>query len=201
MVDIQLLKNWVNPQYLSTETIKQVEQAFHTATIPSVQLANFLLPEKAAAVKKAIEKIKLNYEYIPHMHSYHTAAAEKPLADFYAFLNSPGFKTLLGTMLRKEIKTVHPQLVVYEHKDYTLLHDTIEQRAATVLFFDFTKDWNDAAGGKTVFISPNSDPLIFPRMFNAICVAALVTDVHYFLKYVNGVAGKNKVYLVKVECD
>ena len=201
MADIQLLKHWVNPQYLTTETIKQVEQTFQSAAIPSVQLGSFLLPEKAAAVRKVIEKIKFSHEYIPHMHSYHTAAAEKPLAEFYAFLNSAGFKTLLGTMLRKEIKTVHPQLLVYEHKDYTLLHDTIEQRAATVLFFDFTKDWSEDAGGKTVFVSPKADPLIFPRMFNAICVAALLPDVHYFLKYVNGVAGKNKVYLVKVECD
>lgn len=201
MADIQILKNWVNPQYLTTETIKQVEQAFHAAAIPSVQLGSFLLPEKAAAVRKAIEKIKTTHEYIPHMHSYHTTDAQKPLADFYAFLNSSGFKTLLGTMLRKEIKTVHPQLLVYEHKDYTLLHDTIEERAETVLFFDFTKDWNDEAGGKTIFVNPNTDPLLFSRMFNAICVAALLSDVHYFLKYVNGVAGKNKVFLVRVECN
>lgn len=201
MADIQILKNWVNPQYLSTETIKQVEQTFSSAAIPSVQLGSFLLPEKAVAVRKAIEKIKFIHKYIPHMHSYHTAAAEKPLADFYAFLNSSGFKTLLGTMLRKEIKIVHPQLLIYEHKDYTLLHDTIEQRAATVLFFDFSKDWKEDAGGKTVFVNPNTEPLIFSRMFNAICIAALLPDVHYFLKYVNGVAGKNKVFLVRVECD
>lgn len=200
MAEVQLLKNWVNPQYLSTETMKQIEQTFHSTAIPSVQLANFLLPEKADAVYKRLEKLKLIHEYIPHMHSFHTADAEKQLAEFYSFLNSSGFKSLIGTMIKKEIKVVYQKVLVYEHTNYTLLHDIVEQRLGTVLFFDFTKSWNENAGGKTIFVSPNTEPLLFSRIFNAVTITALQPDVRYFVKYVNAEAKNNKVFLIKVEC-
>lgn len=195
MAEIQVLKQWINPQYLSAETMQQIEKHLSQQPLPNIQLAQFLLPQKAEEIRKALEKTKWQHQYIPHMHSY-ALGNDAALNSFFSFLNSNGFKVFLGTMLRKEIKTIEKEILLFQHRDYTLLHDSRQEKDAVLCCFDFTKDWPLGAGGETVVVS-KTEPLLFPRLFNALTLVHLKPDIHYFLKYVNAKAEKKKMFMVQ----
>ena len=202
MADTQLLKQWVNPLYLLPETITQAQKTFNSHKhIRSIQLGQFFLAEKAEKIRKTLEKCSWNHAYIPHMYSYAILTNEKPLKEFYALLSSPGFKSLVGTMLKKQIKTVQPHALCFCHKDYTLLHDTIEERDYILCTFDFTKEWPENAAAQMIFTYPETDPLIFSTMFNAVNIVHITNDVHSFVKYVNCNAGKKKKFLIEVNME
>lgn len=196
---VQVLKQWINPQYLSAETMQQIEKQFSSNPVPHIQLAQFLLPQKAEEIRKALEKIKWQHQYIPHMHSYAlgNASGNTPINQFFSFLDSNGFKVFLGTMLRKEIKTIEKEMLLFQHRDYTLLHDSRQEKDAVLCCFDFTKDWLLGAGGETVVVS-KTEPLLFPRLCNALTLVQLKPDIHYFLKYVNAKAEKRKIFLIQM---
>lgn len=198
MGDVQLLKEWINPLYLVQETIAQISPTFYANQgLPSIQLSNFFLEGKAEQVRKILDNFSWEKNYIPHMHSFHKPANEKTLAFLYSLVNSSGFKSLLGTMLKKEFKNIIIEPLQFRHGDYTLLHDAHEQEKGVVCYLDFTKNWHDEAGGQLIFTT-TAEPIIFPRIFNAVHIVQITEDAQCFLKYVNSAAGKNNVYLVKV---
>ena len=198
MGEVQLLKEWINPLYLVKETIAQIPPTFYAhQELPSIQLSNFFLEEKAEQVRKVLDKLSWKKNYIPHMHSFHKPTNEKALASLYSLVNSPGFKALLGTMLKKEFKNIIIEPLLFQHGDYTLLHDAHEQEKGIVCYLDFTKHWSEDFWGQLIFTT-KAEPIIFPRVFNAAHIVQITEDAQCFVKYVNSAAGKNKVYLVKV---
>lgn len=196
------LNQWINPLYLVPETIAQVEKTFHShKDIKSIQLGQFLLAGKAEKLQKALEKSKWAHAYVPHMYSYSITTNESAFKDFLALLNTNGFKTLIGTMIKKQIKVVRPHALSFVHKDYTLLHDNIDDKEHILCAFDFTKEWPENAGGQMIFTHPESEPMIFPPSFNAMNIVSVSKDVHMFVKYVNNNSAKKKIFVIEVNME
>lgn len=198
MGNVQVIRQWINPKHLSSEAIQLVEKQFYANQVPSIQLADFFIQDKAEEVYRLLEKIKYNHDYIPHLHSYATVKIEsvQVLKPFFSFLDSSGFKALIGTMLKHEIKTIEPQILMLQHKDYTLAQDSRILKDTLLFCFDFTQNWPADSGGKTGVLPGKSEQVFFNRMFNSLCIIKLKPDSHYFLKYINANAGRNKVFLV-----
>lgn len=197
-----LLKQWINPLYLLPETIAQVEKTFYShKDIKSIQLGQFLIREKAERIQKALEKSKWAHAYVPHMYSYTVATNESAFKDFFALLNTSGFKTLIGTMIKRQIKIVKPHAVSFSHKDYTLLHDGIDEIEHVLCTFDFSSEWPENAGGQMVFRHPEAEAMIFPPTFNALNIVAIEKEVHSFVKYINCHAAKKKMFLIEVNAE
>lgn len=202
MGDVQVLKQWINPLYLVPETIQQVQKAFTSnAEVQSIQLGQFLLQSQAEKLVKALEKMKWQEAYIPHMYSHKLSSNESALKELYTFLGTAGFKALLGTMLKRELKTVTPKAFLFEHGDYTLMHDALEEKKHILCTFDFTMRWPENSGGQQVFMHSSAEPLIFVPSFNALNIVSMSGDVRSFLKYVNCNAGKSKRFIVQVRME
>ena len=196
------LKEWINPLYLVPETITQIEKTFNShKEIKSIQLGQFLLASKAEKLQKALEKSKWAHAYVPHMYSYSITTNETNFKDFLALLNTNGFKTLLGTMIKKQIKTVKPHALSFGQKDYTLLHDNIDEKEHILCTFDFTKDWPKNAGGQMVFTHPEAEAMIFQPSCNALNIVAVSKDVHMFVKYINANAAKKRMIVIEVNME
>lgn len=197
-----VLKQWINPLYLLPETISQVEKTFYShKNIKSIQLGQFLLANKAEILEKSLEKSKWEHAYVPHMYSYSIVTSGNIFKEFFALLNTHGFKTLIGTMIKKQIKNINPHALSFGHKDYTLLHDTIDEKEHILCTFDFTKEWSENAGGQMIFTHQDSEPMIFQPTFNAMNIVSVTKDVHMFVKYVNSNAAKKKMFLIEVNME
>ncbi len=198
MGDVQVIRQWINPLYLVDETINQVMTTFYANTdCPNIQLSNFFLEQKAGQILRIFNRLPWKKQYLPNKHSFHQSTNDKMLSTFFTLLTSTGFNTLVSTMLRMELSTVKIEPLCFMHKDYTLLHDTYEQEKGIVCYFDFTKDWNESAGGQLISVT-KTEPLISTHVFNAAHIIQKKEDGQCFVKYVNSAAGKKKVYFVKV---
>lgn len=194
------IREWINPLYLSSQTLQEVNTAFnHAQPFPFIQLGNFFLEQQAEKIMTAALKAKKNQEYIPHMHSYCnvTLDKDKELKQCSEFLKSTGFLSLLGTMIKQQCKKAEVEMCIFNHGNYTLLHDTALQKHGIFCFIDLTKNWPAEANGQTVFVNETgAEPVIFRRAWNTLNIVQLNSNTHSFLKYVNAASGKKSIILI-----
>lgn len=197
------LQEWINPLYLTPQTLQQIHTAFSQAQpFPFIQLGNFLLEQKAESLRTALLKAKKVETYIPHMHSYSTIKEDKTIAAYKEFFENSGFLTLLGTMIKQPCKKATVSCKSFEQRNYTLLHDTVQQKEGIYCFLDVTKDWPAQANGQTIFVSETgAEPVIFSRAWNTLNIVKRTANTHSFVKYVNAAAGNKEVLLMELHVE
>jgi Rps23 Pro-64 3,4-dihydroxylase Tpa1-like proline 4-hydroxylase len=191
--ELALLKSWLQPSYLSSSILQQIAKTFSQQQY--IQLADFFQEKQVLQIVQGLQLLSWKHSYNPDMHSYSHAPID-PLKDFSAFLRSPVFCAFVGTLVGKDVKKITAEAFLFQHGDYTLLHDA-EQRETGVLFwFDFTQEWDSAAGGQTIVVHRDA-PLIFAPKWNSLQLIHLQKQQQFFTKYVNAFAGKKKLVLVR----
>jgi hypothetical protein len=182
--EVELLKQWINPLYLAPQNITKIQQRFRNDGY--IQLAELVL--------QTPKKLSWKRSYIPDMHSYQHAALgqDKKVEEF---ITSPAFFSLVGTMIGKNVKHVTAEFLLFQHRDYSLIHDSVSHKGI-MFWVDFTKEWDNNFGGQTVFFS-DSAPLIFTSAFASLYLVALQKHMHMFTKYVNCCAGKKELLLLR----
>ena len=172
----------INEFYRQKELLAQVKEAFlDHPDCPSVALHEFLTPEGLQQARKKANKWK--HTVIPDKHSYASCKAKLGLADFV--------KKATG---RKPIKH---ESMLFRHRDYTLLHDDVKQRAGVIgLYFLF--DWDPAWGGEIVFVKDGETLKRFTPKKNTLLLVWRKQGVQSFVKYVNHKAGENVVAFLSV---
>jgi Rps23 Pro-64 3,4-dihydroxylase Tpa1-like proline 4-hydroxylase len=190
--DVDLLKSWINPLYLLPQNIKGI--ATQLSSEGYVQLADFFEEKMVKTVVKDVKATKVGKSYQPDLHRYQHGPVTKKLD---SFIQSVAFRALLGTMVGQDVKKVDLEVLYFCAGDYTLLHDMEYGTEGLLLWFDFTADWEENFGGMTVCNEEGNDPLLFAPAFNALHVVSVGKDTGMFVKYVNCLAGKKKIIMVK----
>ncbi len=86
----------------------------------------------------------------------------------------------------------------FRHRDYTLIHDEMNQQGCE--FFIFICDtWKNDWGGMRVYAdsSGKQDSLIFPPNGNCFCIVDKKKGWNSFFKYVNNRAGKRSFVVLE----
>ncbi len=191
--ELALLKSWLQPSYLSSSILQQITKTFSQQNY--IQLADFFQEKQAFHVIQRLQLLFWNHSYNPDMHSYSHAPIDS-LKDFSAFLHSPVFCAFVGTLVSKDVKKITAEALLFQHGDYTLMHDAQHREAGILFWFDFTQKWDSGAGGQTVVFHKES-PLVFAPRWNSLQLVRLQKHQQIFTKYVNSLAGKKKLVMVK----
>lgn len=190
--ELALLKSWLESTYLSSAVVQQITKTFSQQNY--IQLADFLQEKQARAVAQRLHQLSWKHSYNPDTHSYHHAPIES-LKDFSVFLHSAIFRAFMGTLLGKDVGKILVEAVSFQQGDYTLLHDAAQQQGIFV-WFDFTQEWDSAAGGQTIVLQ-KENPLVFAPRWNSLQLVCLQKQQQLFTKYVNSLAGKKKLVMVR----
>ena len=92
----------------------------------------------------------------------------------------------------KYSKSLHQS---YTPGSYTLLHEEEESPARLLIKYDFTDSWNIEWGGFDIVNLPDSEPIIGPREKNSLFIYYLAKGDLSCVRYLNHLAGDNRVDL------
>ncbi len=147
MVDTELLGAWVNPTYLNSAVLTQMRDRFDG----TLRLGNFLVKEKADAVRDALLKGTRTRQWRPDLHSYHAPAASGILEEFRSFVRSETFAALLCFITGEKHLSDDADYRIFAHRDYILLNDRVKPRACLDALFCFAREWDASWGGSLEF--------------------------------------------------
>jgi len=198
MDKFKLLKEWINNDYLNPQTIMTIKQAFHENNPKSIQLQNFLKNNKFKILQKAIMNSKYYLEYKPDCYSfYKIKKSNKIIKEFIKFIESKEFRLLISFINNKITKLNNYEIVKFQHKNYTLLHDNLKEKQQLRLIFDFTEDWNHDSGGFNSYINNSEELLRINPKENSLSIIQLNEKILNFTKYINNQAKNNKAIFLR----
>lgn len=198
MDKFKLLKEWINNDYLNPQTIMTIKQAFHENNPKSIQLQNFLKNNKFKILQKAIMNSKYDLEYKPDCYSfYKIKKSNKIIKEFIKFIESKEFRLLISFINNKITKLNNYEIVKFQHKNYTLLHDNLKEKQQLRLIFDFTEDWNHDSGGFNSYINNSEELLRINPKENSLSIIQLNEKILNFTKYINNKAKNNKTIFLR----
>ena len=198
MDKFKLLKKWINNDYLNPQTIITIKQAFQENNPKSIQLQNFLKNNKFKILQKAIMNSKYYLEYKPDCYSfYKIKKSNKIINEFIKFIESKEFRLLISFINNKITKLNNYEIVKFQHKNYTLLHDNLKEKQQLRLIFDFTEDWNHDSGGFNSHIDNSEELLRINPKENSLSIIQLNEKILNFTKYINNQAKNNKAIFLR----
>ncbi len=198
MDKIKLLKSWINNNYLNPQTIVTIKQSFQNNNPKSIQLNHFLIEYKFKKLQKSILKSKFELNYKPDCCSfYKTKKTNKSVNDFIKFIQSNEFSSLISFIYNKKTKFKSFEVIRFEHGNYTLLHDEINDPKQLRLIFDFTNYWSDKSGGYNSYIYDSEEILRINPTRNSLSLIDLNGKIKSFVKYVNNKSKNNQaIFLI-----
>ena len=129
--------------------------------------------------KKKTEYDKFNYKIAP---------LPKELLEF---LQSQDFLETVSILSGKTPKEVICELRLFEHENYTLLHDEIAQPEGIAFELEFTPIWNEKWGRCTIFARKKKELACITPTPNTLTLVRQDKNTKSFVKYVNHLAEKN----------
>ncbi|MEK6839336.1 MAG: hypothetical protein AABX72_00170 [Nanoarchaeota archaeon] len=179
----------ITKEYMDPQIVEDLKQVFQKEG--SVQLRNFL--DKTWYTKMLDRVKRLRYEHVcePLYHSYHSTifSDKRFLLPLHTFAC-----TLMGVSFQPR----EAYAFSFHHKDYTLLHDEMQEEDGTLVIFDLTPWWNQEAGGFISFIQDNQEALRVLSAQNTFTMIRTTPEMKRFIKYVNVLADKNKRYFLEL---
>jgi hypothetical protein len=185
-------KFFINPNYLLKHTLYSAAE--HFAKDGSIQLHQFLIPAMAEKVRAAVSRASLVQEYAPDRYSFHepkSVPIGKQLQNVLKATHE--IKDIISTIVQKQVKYQDSCWRVYQHKDYTLLHDKNKEQPGYDVIIDLTPDWDNRACGYHSYVDGNGTELVRvqPAM-NALTIVKRDKNTMRFVKYVNHRAGNGR---------
>ncbi|GEM_PF-2808571 len=197
-----LLKKWLNPVYLKEDLVQQFHQFYlkNKEELQFMQWTDFLKPEKAKTVAEQLKKGHYMRKYRPDMYKYKESKPYKAVDPLLNLLKSEALKKYMKAVFEQEYKQQQMELRCFAQGDYTLLHDAEETFEGFLLIYDSGTEWQQEYGGYDVVIRPKKDPLIIPPTPNTLAIIKSTKETRWFTKYVNGLTGNKKRYVVWCVC-
>ncbi len=173
-----------------------IQKSFHLLKdLPSVALFDFWEPLFYTKFQQQIKTLDFQQEKIILSHSFAEAKSFSPMQETF---DKKDFLEFLSLILSKKIKNIAPQILSFQHRDYTILNDATEERAGIDLIFNLADNWNDDWGGYVVYATGDGDYIPITTKGNTLTIISRKKGINKFVKYVNHKAGKEKMYFVMI---
>lgn len=185
----------INPYYAKKETISQLKKAFQQhKNIPEIQLQQFFTD---------IVYAQLQHE----IHLLLWQSLEKPLYSHYASAEvSQVIKTIISNqnLLNLLIKIIDKKISIQDikayqlsWKNYSLLHDKLQENTGFDLIIDFTEAWSEQAGGNIIYTNGINQSVTITPAKNAITLIERKKSVQKFFQYCNHYSkGRERKFIV-----
>ena len=188
------LSEWLNPVYLKPDTQKQIKR--HFVENDSVQLQDFLLPERYEALVAALASCKAWTHAGPANRRQYDAtkpaAATGALRDTMSLFLSPVWAAFVASLSNIKVVQARVEARRFGPDSYTLTQDAEELASQTVLDALLSvapADWPEEAGGTTTYLAPDGELLSTAPEPNALTLAyrsgSEEVPVMRFTKYVS----------------
>lgn len=182
----------VNPIYYKSETVHQLQSLFkQNKILPSIQLHHFFTEQEYTKIKSIINSSKFTHEKKPLLYSYSQASITKELSPFLSEIN-----TIISSITNKKISLKNPQLLQFQHKDYTLLNDQSIEPQSYDIILDLTETWNSSYGGNLIYINGQLTSFTIPSKPNTLTLIKRTNHFQKYVEYINHYAKKKKRYLL-----
>ena len=178
----------LNKHYLHQDVLPDLQTVFQREG--SIQLQHFLEDEWYLKLLDRVKRLHYKQEYYPQYSSFSLAPfSEKrflePIHEFAC--------KLLGASFQLRTAQAH----CFQHRDYTLLHDELQEEEGISVFVELTPRWSVGYGGFTSFIHDNQEMLRILPLGNTLTMVRTYPDMKRFVKYVNHRAERQKRYFLE----
>lgn len=182
----------VNPEYLTADNQQQISHHFQKEHNPSVTLYQFFTPDFLLNLDRQITSQELVSKTFASKYSYKLAQLPSDLNRLFA---SRDFLDLISSLVSTKVRKIIPEIRVFSHKSYTLLHDEEVEEPGTDLLIDLTKSWNDDWGGYVVYTDTAGQSSILDHGWGVASIVTRGDNLQKFVKYVNHHASHPRVLL------
>jgi hypothetical protein len=158
----------INPFYKKKEILAALQKAFKQEG--SVAIGEVLMPEVWKKLRQEQNWIRRT---IPDRYNYEEHTAFPMQRELRSFARRITGSTPVPEKNRR-----------FSHRSYTLLHDK-ELRKPGVVALLFLDSWNEAWGGKIVFMKNGKTLEEFMPRANTLLIVKRDKNTQYFVKYVN----------------
>jgi len=166
----------INKVYAQKISLEQIKKVLDNKN--SIQLQCFFEEEYFNKLKDRINKIILKKEFIPQLYSY--SSADFKDKDIISTINN-----LISYLFNKSSKLSSSRIFSFQHRDYTLLSDSIRQDDGVKVIIELTDNWNDEANGYTSFVKDKKEVARINVINNSVSIIRTNNDMRSFVKYVN----------------
>ena len=170
----------INKKYIEKNVLKAA--ALHFAQHQQIQLLDFLTEETLKKIKAHNPKKIL----APDKFSFSSCAL--PALNF-----SEELRILISFITKQQLKITEMSFKAFEHGDYTLLYDDLNQSGILALLD--VSSWKEEWGGYTSFVADNEVFRLVPQKNSLFIVNH--DGLKHFVKYVNHHA-KGKRFFVEM---
>ncbi len=183
---VEMLRQWISPQYLTLEMVEKVARAFKEQH--AIQLHQFLLPSRLRQLKRELSLWKHHYE--PQSHSFsHTALPPS----FAQLISSPAFLSYL------ELVTGYNRLILdgalkLSHRDYIMLSHASSKRQ--LRFALSLTSATPKSGGVLTYKQPDGDVLEITPNENTLALVLSGPELQEYISYVNHHTKRPVLYLM-----
>ena len=191
----------LNKAYLDGESLLKIQNTFRTEG--SALLFNFFEDETLLEIKKAINHLSFTEEKELLKHRYKKVSPEALLKNplFKNIFQGKEFLGFLSFIINKKI--LAPSFSVYNFtwKNYTLLHDEVQEKPGIDIIFDLAalhhEQWNEGWGGVVTYVDGSGEFRRLPVQQNVLAlVQRKTTEEQRFVQYVNHHAEGKKRFFV-----
>ncbi len=200
----QLLNEWINSTYLNPETQEQIREAFEEQC--SVELQQFLKPEKFQALLKAINehaKWKMigpanrrHYEQMMMEDEGDDAVVDPIITQCHQLFKSGAIQQFLSHVINVDVTSVHTRGRKFSSGCYTLVQSLSTEETRLDAIYTLTgKDWDFDFGGQVVYMDEEEELLSVLPQANALSLVLRDKGTMQFVKYVNHNAPEPRIDL------
>ncbi|MBI2666378.1 hypothetical protein HYX13_02085 [Candidatus Woesearchaeota archaeon] len=192
----------INKAYLDGESLLKIQNTFKTEG--SALLFNFFDEETLLEIKKTLSSLPFKEEKEVLKHNYAKCSPKLilkniPLKNIF---QSKEFLGFLSFVLNKKISSLSFSAYSFTWKDYTLLHDEVQEKPGVDIILDLAavhhENWNEAWGGVITYLDGSGEFRKLPVRKNVLALVERKTpEEQRFVQYVNHYAeGKKRYFLL-----
>ncbi len=216
---MEKLYQWLKKDYLQQKTVIQMRELYNQENdsnqkqvIKQLQLQQFF-NTKIKTVVKQLFCLDATRKYVPNIYNYSFAQkirnvqkiddksdGNKELMNFLALFQSEEWIKYISFITGIKVVNCTLKIKSFGHKDYSLIHDSIEQKKAIIVLVDITPNWKDEFGGYFV-LHKGEEFFVVPSAENSILIYERDQEMKSFVKYVNHHAGKKKKIFLEIEYE
>lgn len=190
----------ITQTYLKEELKEEMQKHFDEQGF--IQLNSFL-DENLTSLKNILLKETTNHIYKP-LEISSKILGEQTRYDpniilFLEYFKSKEFTSFLEEITGFSLTPKKCEILKYEHKDYTLLHDATNPEEDTIeVLFDLSDSIPNDAGGTLVYTTQNEEVLYLEPTYNALTILYRPKELLSYLKYINNRANTKKILRVEM---
>ncbi len=196
--DLAHKTNIINKLYLQEATIQKIISSFNNnKELPSISLINFFENNLFTILRKKILTLKTTPQKKPLQYSYAQSSLPKNLNLFF---NHTELLSFISIIINQKVEEIELSYHIFTHKDYLLLHDSLQKKehhdSCFDIIIDLTPKWDEHWGGIITYIDTLGNHHHLPCYNNTLTIIKREKNSQKYLKYINNNTKNNKKYLL-----